>query len=161
LEVLLSVAEELDCAVLLPGLLVELKTALYNLTHSLFDLGQILGRKRAFELHVVIEAVLDRRTYPELNRGKHLLNRGGHDMRRGMPQTVKPIFNLRREVFRSEGYILVILKLLTHPWVSSKTGVKSPLALLNWSHSGSIHPTSGGGKSPALIRDESVSIKFS
>src|SRR5262245_8550495 len=42
LEILLASAEKVESAVLRPGLLVELKTALDDFFHSLFDFGQVL-----------------------------------------------------------------------------------------------------------------------
>ncbi len=57
--------------------------------HALLDLREVLGCERAWELEVVVEAVLYRRTVRELRVWEHLQHRRGHDMRRRVPHRVQ------------------------------------------------------------------------
>src|SRR5262249_57145482 len=69
---------------------------------------------RPWQLHIVIEPVLDWWSYAEPGVGKDLLNCRRHDMRSRMAQTVKAVVSLGRDVPRSERSILVAVYLFAH-----------------------------------------------
>src|SRR5690349_13260968 len=64
-EVLISRAEKLQGAVFVPGLLIELEPGFDNLSHAALDLFQVFGCQRTRQRHIVVEPVLDRRSYSE------------------------------------------------------------------------------------------------
>ena len=54
------------------------------LAHPRLDRGQVVGRQRAGQLEVVVEAVIDDRPDPELRAGEQVEHRLGQDVRGGM-----------------------------------------------------------------------------
>jgi hypothetical protein len=65
---------------------LEREVGLRDLLHDLFDLREVFRSERLRFGEVVVEAVLDRRTDRDANRGKEPLHGLRHDVRRGMPQ---------------------------------------------------------------------------
>ena len=59
---------------------VKTLALLENRLHPLLDVGDVLGRERALDVEVVVEAVGDRRADPELGVGEEILHRLGHDV---------------------------------------------------------------------------------
>src|SRR5439155_21720561 len=57
--------------------------------HALLDAREILVGERSREIEVVVEAVRDGRTEPELRVGKELQDRTGHDVRGRVPERVE------------------------------------------------------------------------
>src|SRR5205085_5662021 len=113
-EVLVVFAKEVERLRLLPGVALKLAVLFDDLLHASLDLFEVVRRQRPRQLHVVIEAVLDRWANAEFRLGKDLLHGGGHDVRSRMPQAMYFIISLRREGFRAERKILIALKLFTH-----------------------------------------------
>ncbi len=60
-----------------------------DLVHALLDRREVLGRERAADLEVVVEAVLDRRADAELGHREEVLDRLGHDVCRRVAQDVE------------------------------------------------------------------------
>src|SRR3989442_6574138 len=89
LVVLVPFSEELEGlgdrhVAMLEGLVL-----LHDLAHLRFDLPEVVGRERAREIEVVVEAVLDRWAEPELRAREQLERRSGHDVRGRVPQRVE------------------------------------------------------------------------
>ena len=59
------------------------------LAHALLDRHEVVGRERARQLEVVVEAILDRRTDAELRSRKQVKDRLGHDVRRRVAHRVE------------------------------------------------------------------------
>ena len=97
-----------------------------GLGHPRFDLLQILGRQRAGQLEVVVEAVLDGRADAQLRAGEQVHDGLGHDVRGRVAHRVERIAGmgveqllgrpalgrLERELFLL--YFLVLDRLVDH-----------------------------------------------
>src|SRR5690606_8021649 len=73
-----------------------------ELEHALLDLLEIVGRQWARKIEVVVEAVVDRRTDPELGFREQVLNGLGHEVGGGVAHTRElerfAIFRIDRDV---------------------------------------------------------------
>ena len=67
---------------------------LENRLHPLLDLGDVIGRERALDVEVVVEAVGDRRTDAELGVREEILHRLRHDVSRGMADDRPALFGV-------------------------------------------------------------------
>ena len=65
-----------------------------DLTHPLLDGLEVVGGERAFDIEVVVEAVLDRRPYAELGHREEVLHGLGHDVGRRVTEYVQRVRGL-------------------------------------------------------------------
>src|SRR5215471_16709176 len=107
-------SEELECLILGPGLLGELISLFDDLAHAPFYFFEVVGGERPWKLHIIIEAVLDGRSYAEPCLGEDLADSSGHDVRSRMAQAVEAVVSLGREIARSERYVLIAVYLFSH-----------------------------------------------
>ena len=69
----------------------------HDLGHTGLDGGEVVRRKRAIQLDVVIEAVLDGGAHAELHVAVEVDERGGHDVRSGVTQKLETLVALGRD----------------------------------------------------------------
>ncbi|OIQ70168.1 hypothetical protein GALL_482220 [mine drainage metagenome] len=86
-----------DGHVAVPDLAHDLLVAIDDLLHALFDLGQSIQAERRVAGEVVIEAVLDRRTYGHLGPGEQFLDGLGHHVAGVMADGVQRLGALPRQ----------------------------------------------------------------
>src|SRR6185436_1036889 len=60
-----------------------------DLPHLVLECAEILGRERLFDLEVVVEAVVDRRSESDLGFGTESTDRGGENVCGGMTEDVE------------------------------------------------------------------------
>src|SRR5215472_11514031 len=107
-------SEELERLILGPGLLGELISLFDDVAHALFYFFEVVGSKRPWKLHIIVEAVLDGRSYAEPGLRENLADSSGHDVRSRMAQAVEAVVSLGREISRSERYVLIAVYLFSH-----------------------------------------------
>ena len=96
LVVLALVAEQGDGVVLLHDGTLEGNVRGDDGAHFLLDSLEVIGREGTGSVEVVIETGVYGRADGDLHAGEELLHGGGHDMRRGMTQQLKPFGVLSR-----------------------------------------------------------------
>ena len=91
--------------------------------HFLLDLGKILWRDAMRHFHVVIKAVLNRRSGGELGVGPELGDGGGQDMRAGVAEALQ--FRHLVAIIQRFSFVIHNVNLLLH-WPSSTSSLVCP-----------------------------------
>ncbi len=97
LERLADRIEVLDRLFAVPHFAHDRQVGVDDLSHALFDLGEIVCRKRLIAREVVVEAILDRGSDRHLRAGEEFLHRLRKHMRGVMAQYFEPVSAIARD----------------------------------------------------------------